>query len=75
MIWNNFPCWNFAPNSTYFEFKLRFLSKFESIRGWIFRNFVFTNANKSVHKLRQGVFQNDLQPLRSDMDDMHRTTP
>jgi hypothetical protein len=58
-----------------FEFKLSFLSKFESKRGWILRDFVFTNANSLGYKRGQGVHHTDLQTLLFYLGDMHRPSP
>jgi hypothetical protein len=58
-----------------FELKLRFLSKFESQRSWILRDFVLTNTNSSAHRRGQGVHHTDLQTLLFNLGDMHKPTP
>jgi hypothetical protein len=67
--------WNFVPNSTDFEQKLRFFFKFEFPGDWIHWEFVFTSINSPVHKLGQQVLRDGLQTLFFDLDDMHRPSP
>jgi hypothetical protein len=63
---------NFFPNSTDFELKIRFFSKFESKEGWTPGEFVCTSINPPVHKFGQGVLEDGLETLLLDLGDMHR---
>jgi hypothetical protein len=57
---NNFANWNFLQFSTNLEIKFRFLPGFEFKGGWLLRKFVLTNTNSPLHKLGQGLLQDDL---------------
>jgi hypothetical protein len=56
------------------ELKFQSLPRFEFNGDWLLREFLFSNANSSVHPVGQGVVQGGLQTLLLQLSDMHRLT-